>query len=75
MSTRKGLDTAFVHYGIRREDLNILETLATKHNLDWDWIQEEVLKKYHQMKTKGDLTDERSLIKLIEKAVEKLEVD
>jgi len=35
MST-KGLDTTFVHYGIRKEDLAILESLAAKHDLDFD---------------------------------------
>lgn len=74
MSAHKGLDSAFVHYGIRRDDLRILEILAEKHNLDWDWIQEEILKKYHEKKTNDELSDERDIIKLIETAVARLEV-
>lgn len=74
MSQQKGLDSAFVHYGIRRDDLAILERLADKYQLDWEWIQEEILKKYHEQKTKDETFDERSLIKLIEKAVARLEV-
>jgi hypothetical protein len=42
MST-KGLDTTFVHYGIRKEDCAILEALSRKHDLDYDWIQENRL--------------------------------
>ena len=70
----KGLDSSFVHYGIRKEDLAILENLAGKHQLDWDWILEWVLKPYHEQKTNNDNPDERILIKLIEKALVHLEV-
>lgn len=71
----KGLDTSFVHYGIRKDDLEILESLATKHNLDWDWVLESVLKPYHEQKTKNENPDERVLMKLIEKALTQLEVE
>ena len=71
----KGLDTSFVHYGIRKEDLEILELLAEKHQLDWEWVLEYVLKPYHTDKTKHDTLNERHLIKLLEKALTKLEVE
>jgi hypothetical protein len=72
--TSKGLDTAFVHYGIRRDDLDILESLALKHNLDYSWIQEQILRPYHEQKTKDELPEEKLLIKLIEKALHALEI-
>jgi len=70
----KGLDASFVHYGIRQTDLNLLESLAQKHQLDFDWIQEEILKKFHEQRTRDMVMDEASLAKLIEKALNKLDV-
>lgn len=71
----KGLDASFVHYGIRQADLNILEALAQKHQLDFGWIQEELLKKFHEQRTRDMVMDESALVKLIEKALQKLEVE
>lgn len=46
----KGLDQKFLHYGIRREDLDLIESLCEKHNIDFDWLCEEILRKYHASK-------------------------
>ena len=46
----KGLDQKFLHYGIRKEDLELINTLCEKHNLDFDWVSEEILRKFHAAK-------------------------
>lgn len=46
----KGLDGKFLHYGIRREDLELIRTLCEKHEIDYDWMSEEILRKYHAAK-------------------------
>lgn len=46
----KGLDQKILHYGIRREDLDLIESLCEKHNIDFDWLSEEILRKYHASK-------------------------
>jgi len=46
----KGLDQKFLHYGIRREDLDLIASLCEKHHLDFDWLSEEILRKYHAVK-------------------------
>lgn len=51
----KGIDQKFVHYGIRREDLQVIETLCEKYEIDVDWMEENVLKAYHEKKV--DVTD------------------
>ena len=43
----KGLDGKFLHYGIRKEDLDLIRTLCEKHEIDFDWMSEEILRKYH----------------------------
>ena len=38
---KKGLETTFVHYGIRKEDMGLIETLCTNHQIDFDWLRSE----------------------------------
>ncbi len=37
---KKGLDNSFLHYGIRWEDMSLIESLFTQHQLDFDWMKE-----------------------------------
>lgn len=69
----KGLDASFIHYGIRRADLDLLEALSARHQLDFGWIQEEILKKFHEARAADREMDDKALVKLLEKALGKLE--
>ena len=46
----KGLDQKFLQYGIRKEDLELIEALCEKHHIDFEWLSEEILRKYHASK-------------------------
>ena len=46
----KGFDLKFLHYGIRKEDLELIRTLCEKYGLDFDWMSEEILRKFHAAK-------------------------
>lgn len=46
----KGLDQKFLHYGIRKEDLELIRTLCDKHGLDFEWMSEETLRKFHAVR-------------------------
>ena len=69
---KKGLDTTFVHYGIRKEDVGIIEALCTEHQLDFEWVKEELLKEFHEKKIRNQDMDEKSIEKVIEKALNKI---
>lgn len=57
----KGLDGKFLHYGIRREDLELIRTLCEKHDIDFDWMSEEILRKYHAAKVERiEMNDEET---------------
>ena len=43
----KGLDGKFLHYGIRKEDLDLIRTLCEKHEIDFDWMREDILRNSH----------------------------
>ena len=69
---KKGIDTTFVHYGIRKEDVNIIEALCTEHQLDFDWVKDEVLKSFHDRKINNKEMDEKAIEKILEKALNKI---
>lgn len=69
---KKGLDTTFLHYGIRKEDINLIETLSTNHNLDFDWVKEDLLKEFHERKIRNQEIDEKAIEKIIDKALQKI---
>lgn len=69
---KKGLDTTFVHFGIRKEDMSLIEVLCSKHNLDFEWIRDELLKEFHEKKIRNQDIEESNIEKLIEKALNKI---
>lgn len=68
----KGLDTLFVNYGIRKEDMSIIENLCEQYDVDSEWVKEYLLKGYHEKKIKNEDLDERPLKKLLERAIQNL---
>jgi len=69
---KKGLDSTFVHYGIRKEDMGIIEALCITHSLDYDWIREDILKEFHERKIRNQEMDENVIEKIIDKALQKI---
>lgn len=65
----KGLDGKFLHYGIRREDLELIRTLCEKHNIDFDWMSEEILRKYHAAKVERIEMNDEETEKIIAEAI------
>ncbi len=54
----KGLDGKFLNYGIRQEDLMLISTLCEKHGIDFEWLKEDILRKYHATRVeKLEMTD------------------
>ena len=68
---KKGLDTTFVHYGIRKEDMTTIETLCTAHKLDLDWVKEDLLKAFHEKKVSNTEITDKIIERIIEKALQK----
>lgn len=70
--SKKGLDSLFVHFGIRRDDMAIIEQLCEKYEIDAEWLKEHLLKGYHEKKIKNEELDEKALKKLLEKGLQKI---
>lgn len=70
--SNKGLDSLFIHYGIRKDDMATIEAICEKYEIEAEWLKEYFLKAYHEKKIKNEDLDEKALKKLMEKALQKI---
>ena len=66
----KGLDQKFLHYGIRKEDLELIRTLCEMHGLDFEWMSEEILRKFHAVKVDKIEISDNDTEKVINDAIQ-----
>ncbi len=52
--------------------MQIIEQLCVKHELDFDWVQDNLLKEFHEKKIRNQEIDEKSIEKVIDKALQKI---
>jgi hypothetical protein len=69
---KKGLDTTFLHYGIRKEDMSLIETISLNYQLDAEWVKEDLLREFHEKKVSKQDVDDKSIERLIDKALQKI---
>lgn len=72
MTMRKGLDRSFVHYGIRNDDLAMIEAICMAEGIDFIWMKEEILKAYHAKKVDMMEIDDASTEAVIRGAIQKI---
>lgn len=68
----KGVDGTFLHYGIRREDLAIIESIAQRHNLDFEWLKEYILEQYHNKRVNAEELTDRAIEDVIKQAIRQI---
>ena len=68
----KGLDRNFLHYGIRKTDLELIQELCVKHDLNAEWVTEEILKVYHERKVDAIDMSEADAIDVVNAAIQNL---
>lgn len=68
----KGLDNKFLHYGIRKEDLSMIEAICDVEQIDFEWLSEEILKAYHAKKVDVIEIDDATTEDIIRAAIQKI---
>ena len=68
----KGLDSTFMHFGIRKEDMQIIKNHCDEQVLDFEWLKENILKEFHNLKINNEDIDSKKIEKIIEKALNKI---
>jgi hypothetical protein len=67
----KGLDSQFIHFGIRKDDMQIIEEICEKNDVDFSWLQDNILREFHSLKISNEEIDQKTIEKIIEKALNK----
>ncbi|WP_288955754.1 DNA modification system-associated small protein [uncultured Polaribacter sp.] len=70
--SKKGLDSTFLHFGIRKEDIQLIETICEKHELDFDWVKDFLIKQFHEKKIRNQEIDDKTVSQIIDKALQKI---
>lgn len=68
----KGLDIKFLHYGIRKEDLSMIEAICDAEQIDFEWLSEEILKAYHAKKVDVIEIDDAATEEIVRAAIQKI---
>lgn len=66
----KGLDNKFLHYGIRKEDLSMIESICDAEQIAFEWLSEEILKAYHAKKVDVIEIDDAATEEIIRAAIQ-----
>lgn len=71
---RKGIDSTFLHYGIRTSDMDIIQELCTSPDfqLNPDWVKDEILKLYNEGGNDQGVVEEKTIRQIIKNALKKL---
>ena len=71
---RKGIDRTFLHYGIRQEDMRLIEGACTTNEIDEDWLKEQILRSYQTEKSVSptDTVEDRNVEKILKKALKQI---
>lgn len=72
--TRKGIDSTFLHYGIRTSDMDIIQELCTSPDfqLNPDWVKDEILKLYNEGGNDQGVVEEKTIRQIIKNALKKI---
>lgn len=71
--SKKSIDATFVHYGIRKDDLQLIETLCAQHELNSDWVK-GLLESYQTAATQDKALDDGGFKKLLDKELQKIKM-
>lgn len=70
---RKGLDRCFMEYGIRKNDMTIIEQVCADHGVETSWFEEFVLKAYQERKNNNvQMSDRKEVESLLKQALKKI---
>lgn len=71
LEMKKGLDRCFLHYGIRQEDMEIIEAATRDADIDAEWMKEYILKPYNEARNE-EAIDDKKLRKILNNAIKKI---
>jgi len=61
----KTIDNVFLHYGVRKEDMTIIEQACKEKGIDDEWFKEQILKPYNQERNNQSEDENKSSKKVM----------
>lgn len=62
-----------MHYGVRQEDMDIIEQACLDNSIDAEWLKDKILKPYHEERTNQEVESEKRLAKILKKALKEID--
>ena len=69
---RKGIDSTFLHFGVRKEDMALIEQSCQDADINPEWLREQILKPYNEERNNQNFVEEKKLAKILKKALKNL---
>lgn len=69
---RKGIDSTFLHFGVRKEDMALIEQSCQDADINPEWLKEHILKPYNEERNNQNFVEEKKLTKILKKALKNL---
>lgn len=66
---KKGIDSTFLHFGVRREDMTLIEQTCQDSDIDSEWLKEQILKPYNEERNNQNFVEEKKLTKILKRAI------
>lgn len=66
---RKGIDSTFLHFGVRNEDMALIEQTCQDSDINTEWLKEQILKPYNEERNNQNFVEEKKLTKILKKAL------
>lgn len=69
---KKSVDKCFLHYGIRQEDMHLIEQYCQTEGIDAEWLKDNILEPYQEESNKEGGIEDRKMKSLINKALKRI---
>lgn len=71
---KKSLDRTFLNYGIRKEDMLLIESACQTEGIDADWLRDCILKPFQEERNNQNETtlEGKKVMKILKKALKEI---
>ena len=71
---KKSLDRTFLNYGIRQEDMQLIESACQTEGIDADWLKDCILKPFQEERNNQNEPnlEEKKVMKILKKALKEI---
>lgn len=71
---KKSLDRTFLNYGIRQEDMTLIESACQTEGIDAEWLKESILKPFHEERNNQNeaALEDKKVTRILKKALKEI---